>query len=264
MRRRLHTGRGGAVVTARAIGVGRGVGELAARPADERRGRAGVTGLAVAAIGGNVVRERRRALRARRSLAGECAVVAGVAAAGTDRPVTCRAHRIGHKARRRIGVAAAALDARHRHVRRRLHAGCGGAVVAARTVGVGRRMDELAARPAGEGRGRTGVTADAVAPAGRNMVGEGCGTDCARRTLAGECPVMAGVAAAGADGPVTCRAHRVGDKTRCRVGVAVAALNARHRDMRRRFHAGRFGAVMAARAIGVGGGVGELARPTSW
>ena len=43
--------------------------------------------------------------------------------------------------------------------------------------------------------------------------------------------------------------HSVGDETRCRIGVAIAALNRRCRDMRRRGHARRRCAVVTANAI---------------
>ena len=45
--------------------------------------------------------------------------------------------------------------------------------------------------------------------------------------------------------------HGVGGEGRSGIGVAIAALNASHRDMRRRGVAGRRRAVVAARAIGV-------------
>jgi hypothetical protein len=148
VRRRRHAGRGSAVVTARTVGIGRRVGELTARPTGEGRGCAGVTGDAVAAIGGDVAGKRRRTLRAFRSLAGERAVVTGVAPAGADRTVI---HGVSRETRRRIVVTVAALDSGHRDMRRRLHAGCGGAVVTARTIGIVRRVSEFPAHPAGEG-----------------------------------------------------------------------------------------------------------------
>ena len=258
MRRRLHTGCGGAVVATRAIGVGRRVGEFPARPTGEARSRAGVTDPTIAAIGRDMARIGCRADGTRRSLSGERAVVTGIAAAGADGGVAGHAHRIGDKTHRCIGVAAAALNSGHRNVRRCLHAGCGGAVVTARAIGVGGRMGELATRPAGERRSRTGVATGAITPAGRNMAGERCGTDGTGRSLAGERAVVAGIAAAGADGAVTGHAHRVGGKTRRRVGVAAAALDSRHRDVRRRLHTGRGGAVVTVRAIGIGRGVGKL------
>ena len=58
--------------------------------------------------------------------------------------------------------------------------------------------------------------------------------------------------------------HRVGDETRRRIGVAVAALDAGYRNMRRRRHAGRGGAVVTARAIGVGRLVDDTCRQPSW
>jgi hypothetical protein len=192
-----------------------------------------VTSDAVLTVGRNVTGERRRALRALGSLAGERAVVTRVAAAGADRRMAWHAHGVGDKARCRVGVAVAALNSSHWNVRRRLHASRGGAVVAARAIGVGGRMFECPARPAGEGRSRAGVTGDAVGAIGCDMSRIRCGPDRALCTLAGERPVVAGVASAGADRRVARNAHRIGNKTRRRVGVAVAALNSRHRDVRR-------------------------------
>ena len=97
------------------------------------------------------------------------AVVAGVAAAGADHRVV---HGVGGEARRRVDVAAAALNPGHRDVRRGLQTGCRGAVVAARAVGVGGCVGKGAARPTGEGGGRGGVTADAVLAAGGDVTGE--------------------------------------------------------------------------------------------
>jgi len=105
--------------------------ECAARPTRKGRGCTGVAGFAVVAVGCHVAGERRRAHRARRALAGVGTVVAGVTPVGADRRMTHRAHRIGRKARRRVGVAGGALNSRHRDMRRRLHAGRGGAVVTA-------------------------------------------------------------------------------------------------------------------------------------
>ena len=169
VRRRGLAGRGGAVVAARAIGVGRRVNVGAPSPAGKGRCRAGVTGDAVAAVGGDVTGERCRALRALGALAGIGPVVAGIAAAGADRAVI---HGVGREARRGIVVAVAALDPRHRHMRRRRQAGRGGAVVAARAIGIGRRVNVGAARPTGKGRGRAGVTRDAVAAVGGDVTGE--------------------------------------------------------------------------------------------
>ncbi len=64
---------------------------------------------------------------------------------------------------------------------------------------------------------------------------------------------MAGAAGDGGDRGVV---HRVAGEARCRIGVTAAALERAGRDVRRRGHAGRLGAVVAARAVGVGGGVG--------
>ena len=56
-------------------------------------------------------------------------------------------HRVGSEACRRIGVAIAALKRPGWDVRRGGLASCGAAVVAARTVGVGRRMGKRGAGP---------------------------------------------------------------------------------------------------------------------
>ena len=207
---------------------------------------------AIFAIGRDVAGERGRALRALRSLAGERAVVTGVAAAGADRAVS---HGVGREVRCRIGVAVAALNAGHRHVRRRLQTGRGGAVVAARAVGIGGRVGILPARPAGERRGRAGVAGNTVAAIGRDVARERGRALRALRTFAGERAVVTGVAPAGADRTVS---HGVGREVRRRIGMAVAALNAGHRHMRRRLQTCRGGAVVTARAVGVGRRVGEL------
>ena len=94
--------------------------------------------------------------------------MAGIATAGAHRRMR---HRVGRKARRRIGVAVAALDAGHRNVRRRSVAGRYRAVVAARAIGVARLMGVNGPSPAGEGRGRAGVAGDAVAPGRRHVTG---------------------------------------------------------------------------------------------
>ena len=107
----------------------------------------------------------------------------GVAAAGADRGMTGHAHRVGHKTHRRIDVAVAALDARHRHMRRRGQAGRGGVVVASRTTGVGRSMSICSAQPRGGAlvaslawRGR-GYVIRRLAQCGRTVVA----TDAIRR-----------------------------------------------------------------------------------
>ena len=138
VRRRGHASCRGAVVAARAIGVGCRVGEGGARPAR----RVLVTGRAVGR-GGDVTCAL--ALCARRSLAGIGTVVAGAAGYSGDRRVV---HRIGREARRRIAVTVAALDPGDGNVRRGLHAGCGGAVVATRAIRVSRCVSESGARKA--------------------------------------------------------------------------------------------------------------------
>ena len=85
-------------------------------------------------------------------------------------------------------------------------------------------------------------------PVGRDVAGIRRRAQRALGAFAGVRAVVAGVAAAGAHRRM---GHRVGDETRRRVGVAIAALDAGHRNMRRRGLAGRDRAVVAARAIGV-------------
>jgi hypothetical protein len=68
---------------------------------------------------------------------------------------------------------------------------------------------------------------------------------------------VTGIASVGADGRMAGHAHRISQEIRCRIGMAVAALNARHRNVGWRGHAGRSGAVVAARAGGIGRSVAE-------
>ena len=86
---------------------------------------------AIGTVGWHVAGERRGAQRARRTLAGVGTVVARIAPAGADRRVTRHSHRVGHKARRRIDMAIAALNSCHRDVRWRRQPGRPTAVVAA-------------------------------------------------------------------------------------------------------------------------------------
>lgn len=92
--------------------------------------------------------------------------MAEVAPAGADHPVTRRTHRIGSETRCRIGVArGAALSPRHRDVRR-AQAGRRAAVVADRTIRVGRRMGVCRTQP------RRGALVTALARiGGGNMIG---------------------------------------------------------------------------------------------
>ena len=108
MRRRRQAQRQRVVVAARAIGVARSVDVFCPRPAGEAAGRAGVTGDAVASVGRHVIGIRRRAQRAVAALPCVRAVVAGVAA---DRAHRRMVHHVSREARRRIGVAVAALNA---------------------------------------------------------------------------------------------------------------------------------------------------------
>ena len=151
-------------------------------------------------------------------------------------------HRVGRKTRRRIGMAIAALAPRHWNVRRRDEARRSRAIMATRAVGVGRRVSERSALPARKRRRSGRVAGDAIAAAGRYMAREGCRTLRAFASLRRERPVVAGVASAGADRSVV---HRIGCEARRRIDVAIAALDARHRDVRRRRHAHRATPVVA-------------------
>ena len=216
--------------------------------------RACMTRDAVGCSGWNV--SASLALSAAGALAGVRTVVAGVAAAGADRRV---AHCVSRETCRRVGVTVAALNPWHRDMRRRDHTGRRRAVVAARAIGVGRGVHVDAARPAGEGCCRARVAGDAIGAVGRYVAGERRCAHRALRPLAGVGPIVARITPAGADRRVI---HRVGREARSRIVVAVAALDSRHRNVRRRLHAGRSGAVVAARAVGIGCRVGERsARP---
>ena len=157
-------------------------------------------------------------------------------------------HRVGDEARRRIGVAIAALDAGDRDMRRRGVAGCDRPVVAARTIGIARLVGVDGTGPAGEGCGRAGMAGDAVASRRRHVAGIRGRSQRALGAFADVRAVVAGVAARRAHRRVV---HRVGDETGRRIGVATAALDAGDRDMRRRGQAQRQRVVVAARAIGV-------------
>ena len=195
-----------------------GVG--AAGPAREARRRARVTGDAVPTAGRDVTGIGRGAVGTLVPLARIGTIVAGVAAAGAHRRVV---HRVGDEARRRVGVAVAALDAGHRDVRRRRLAGRGRAVVTVRAVRVGGRVDVCRPRPAGEAIRCLGVAGDAILAIRGQMASIGCGAQRALGALARVGAVVTGVAAARAHRRVV---HRVGDEARRRVGVAVAALDA--------------------------------------
>ena len=190
--------------------------------------------------------------------AGIRAVVAGVAAARAHRRMV---HRVGGEARRRIGVAIAALDAGDRNVRRRRHAGRRRAVVAVRAIGVGRLVNEGATGPAREGRGRTGVAGHAILAIGRDVTGIRRSPLRTFGALARIGAVVAGVAAGAAHRRVV---HRIGVEARRRIGVAIAALHDTGRNMRRRGQAGRGQTVVAIRAIRIGCLVDiECRRPSS-
>jgi len=133
------------------------------RRPNEARG-AGVAQAAVlAGLGREVV--RRLALCAGGALADEAATVAGAAQNARHRRVV---HCVGREACRGVGMAVAALDGSDRNVWRRGHAGCSGAVVAARAIGIGGGMDERRARKAA----RALVAGRAVLAVGRDVTRE--------------------------------------------------------------------------------------------
>ena len=118
-----------------------------------------MTGNAILSIRCDVARIRSRTQRTFRALGPVGSVVAGITAARAHRRVV---HRVGGKARCRISVAIAALDAGDRDMRWcRIASRCR-AVVTARAVGVARLVNENAAGPACVGGGRTGVTRQAI------------------------------------------------------------------------------------------------------
>ena len=195
-------------------------------------------------------------LRTLGALARIRSVVTGVAAGAGHRRV---GHRVGDEARGRIGVAVAALHDAGRNMRRGGQPGGDQTIVAIRAIRIGRLVDIGRAGPACVGGGRAGVTGEAIATAGYDMAWIGCRSLRALGALRGIGTVVAGVAAAAADRRM---GHRVGGEARRRVGVAIAALDAGHRNMRRRGVAGRDRPVVAARAIGIARLVGvNAARP---
>ena len=230
----------------------------AAGPTRVGGGRAGVTGEAIPAAGYDMAWIGCRALCTLGALRGIGTVVAGVAAAAADRRVS---HRVGDEACRRVGVAIAALDAGDRDMRRRGVAGCDRPVVAAYAIGIARLVGVNAARPTGEGGGRAGVAGDAVASCRRHMAGIRGRTLRSFGALRGIGTVVTGVAARRAHRRM---GHRVGDEACRRVGVAIAALDAGDRDMRRRGVAGCDRPVVAAYAIGIARLVGGKRRPPNW
>ena len=181
------------------------------------------------------------------ALGRERTVVTGVATARVHRRMV---HRIGDEARCRIGVAIAALNAGYRDMRRCGVAGCRRAVVTARAIGIAGLVDIDATSPTREVTGRRRVAGGAVPSTGRHVAGIRCRSLRALRAFARVRTVVAGVAAARAHRRMI---HRVADEARCRIGVAIAALDASYRDMRRRGVAGRRRAIAAARAIGIAG-----------
>jgi len=103
--------------------------------------------------------------------------VAGITATAGHRGMT---HRVGREARSGVGVAVAALDGARRNVRGRRLAGRGSAVMAARAVGVGGRMDEGGAGEAC----RALMAGRAILTVGGDVAGERSGALRARGALA--------------------------------------------------------------------------------
>ena len=186
-------------------------------------------------------------LRTLGALAGVGTVVAGVAARGVNGAVTCCPHGVGREARCGIGMAGAALDARHGNVWRRGLSSCVRAVVTIRAIGVGRGMDVGATGPGDIAATHSSrVAGHAILAIGRDVPWEVGGAVGALGALRGVGAIVAGVAATGADCGVTCCPHGVGGEAWRSIDVAVAALDARHRNVGRRGVAGRGGAVVAA------------------
>ena len=256
MRWRCHPGCSDAVVTRRAVGVGWLMNVCAARPACESSGSSRMTGDAILTARWDVAGIRRRTIGPFRSLACVDAVMAGIAAAAADRRVI---HRVGREARSRVRMAIAALDRPGRNMGWRTHASCRRSIVASRAIRVGGLVDVGPARPAGEAGCSAGVTSDAVAASSGNVARVRCSTLGALGAFCGVRTAVAGVAAGGAH----CRVvHGIDQETWGRVGVAVAALDAGHRNMRRRGQPDCDYPIVAARAVGVGPQVNvDSARP---
>ena len=180
VRWRRQTSRCCAVMAVRAIRVGCRMGVEAASPARETCGCAGMTSDAITTGSRDMARIGGRAKGTFGSLGCIGPTMASVAAAGAHRGMV---HRIGREARRRIDVAIAALDPGNGHVGRRRQTGRRCAVMAARAIGVGRRVGIFAAGPAAEIRGSSRVTGDAVPARCRHVVGKG------GRSLSADCPL---------------------------------------------------------------------------
>ena len=251
MRRRGVAGRGCSVMAIGTVRVARRMDIGRARPGCVTIGCFRVASDAVLAIRRQMARVRRSALRTFRAFGGVGPAVTGIAARSAYRGVV---HCVGYEAHCRIVVAVAALNRRRRDMRRRRHAGRRRSIVTAKAVCIARLMDVDAARPAQEAGAR--VTGDAVAAGSCDVVRERGGAERAFGALARVRTVVTGVAAGRAHRRMV---HRVGDETRRRIGVAVAALDAGDRNMRWRRQAGRGRPVVTARAIGVGRLVNECA-----
>ena len=107
MRRGGHPGCGGSVVAGCAVCVRRLVNIRRTRPTCESGGSSCVADGAILAASWNVTGIRCRTVGAFCSLGGENAIMAGVAAAAAHRRMV---HRVGDEARRRVGMAIAALN----------------------------------------------------------------------------------------------------------------------------------------------------------
>ena len=173
--------------------------------------------------------------------------MAAVAPAGADRRMR---HRIGVEACRRVGVAVAALDRTDRHMRRRRVSRRDGTVVAVRAIGIAGLVHVGRTRPRCVAVRGLGVTGNAILATGRHVTGIGRGSVGALGALARIRSIVTGIAARGRDRGVI---HGVGDETRRRIAMAVAALNRRGRNVGRRRQAGRRRSIVARRAIGIAG-----------
>src|SRR5579872_708488 len=160
--------------------------------------------------------------------------------------MTGQAHTVGRETRCRVGMAGAALDGTDRHVWRRRQAERGLAIVTAYAIGVGWLMHISGASPRRERSRGLGMADDAVLTACRNVICKGSRAQRSLAALGGVRTVMTRIAPARADGAVI---HRVGGKARRRIGMAIAALDSRCGDMRRRGHASRGTAVVTTHAI---------------
>ena len=170
---------------------------------------------------------RGRPKGAGRSLALKRSIVAGIAAAGAHRRVV---HRIRGKAHRRIDMAMAALNSRHWNMRWRRMSSGRRAIVAIGTIGVAWLVHIGGASKTDISAADGSSVANHTVTAGNcNMARVSIGTKGAAYALACVRPIVAGIAAASVHRWMV---HRIGHKAHCRIDMAIAALNTRHRNMR--------------------------------